>query len=59
MLRWLDRYPVRVEVKGSSRPLVATKFWITSNVEPRKWYPDLDLETIDALMRRLVVTEFE
>ena len=32
VLRWLDRYPVRVEIKGSSRPLLATTFWITSNL---------------------------
>jgi len=58
ILRWLDRYPVRVELKGSSRPLKAATFWITSNVRPEHWYPDCDPSTIDALMRRLVVTEF-
>lgn len=58
LLRWLDRYPVRVEIKGSSVPLVAEKVWITSNLEPRYWYPDCDQATVDALMRRLVVTEF-
>lgn len=58
LLRWFDRYPVRVEIKGSSRPLVATKIWITSNLEPKYWYPDLDPMTIDALMRRLNITEF-
>jgi len=58
MLRWLDRYPVLVEVKGSSTSLVATKVWITSNIHPRDWYPDLDEETKAALMRRLNITEF-
>nr|WAE43030.1 MAG: replication associated protein [Cressdnaviricota sp.] len=58
VLRWLDRYPCRVEVKGSSRPLEATKIWFTSNVDPRSWYPDLDPATLDALMRRLTVTHF-
>ena len=29
MLRWLDRYPVSVETKGSSVPLRASKLWIT------------------------------
>lgn len=52
-LRWLDRYPVRVEVKGGSRPLLARSFWITSNLPPRSWYPDLDLQTFEALERRL------
>lgn len=59
LLRWLDRYPVLVEIKGSSTPLVAEKIWITSNIHPLNWYPDLDQETKDALMRRLQITEFE
>lgn len=58
LLRWLDRYPVRVEIKGSSKPLKAEKIWITSNISPVMWYPMLDEETLSALMRRLVVTEF-
>lgn len=58
LLRWLDRYPVRVEVKGGSRPLKATKFWITSNISPDEWYPELDQETKDALRRRLKVIHF-
>lgn len=58
LLRWLDRYPVRVEIKGSSKPLAAKKIWITSNISPVVWYPMLDEETLAALMRRLVVTEF-
>lgn len=57
MLRWLDRYPVRVEVKGSSVGLAATRIIITSNLDPRNWYPDLDAETLAALMRRFTVVE--
>lgn len=59
LLRWLDRYPVRVEIKGSSRPFVSEKIWITSNISPEAWYPLCDPETMAALMRRLEVTEFE
>jgi hypothetical protein len=58
LLRWLDRYPVRVEIKGSSRPLVAECIWITSNLNPSEWYPDADSETIAALRRRLNITQF-
>ena len=58
LLRWLDRYPVSVENKGSALPLMATTFWITSNVDPRLWYPDLDDETLAALIRRLNITHF-
>lgn len=59
MLRWLDRYPCLVEIKGSSTVLVARSIWITSNVHPRNWYPDLDGPTVEALLRRLEITEFE
>lgn len=52
LLRWLDRYPVIVEVKGSSVVLRATKLWITSNISPDDWYPELDAETKAALRRR-------
>jgi len=58
LLRWTDRYPVRVEVKGSSRPLNAKRIWFTSNVNPELWYPDLDPATLDALLRRLTITHF-
>lgn len=58
LLRWLDKYPVRVETKGSSRPLMATNFWITSNLHPQDWYPLLDPETNMALLRRLEITPF-
>lgn len=58
MLRWLDCYPVRVELKGSSAPLKAERIWITSNLHSRQWYPELDEETVKALLRRMVVTEF-
>lgn len=57
ILRWFDRYPVIVEVKGSSVVLNARKIWITSNLAPKDWYPTLDEPTKDALMRRLSVIE--
>jgi len=58
MLRWLDRYPVLVEIKGASIPLLAEKIWITSNLDPRMWYSDADEETKLALLRRLNITHF-
>lgn len=58
LLRWFDRYPVVVEVKGSSVVLAAKRIWITSNIDPRQWYPDLDEETLAALLRRLNITHF-
>lgn len=58
ILRWLDRYPVIVEVKGSSVPLAARRIWITSNLDPRNWYPDLDPDTLGALLRRMTILHF-
>lgn len=58
LLRWFDRYPVLVEIKGSSLPLSANKIWITSNLSPRQWYPTLDEKTVEALLRRLKVTHY-
>lgn len=59
MLRWLDRYPVIVEIKGGAVCLAASKIWITSNVSPDDWYPEADQATKDALRRRLQVTHFD
>lgn len=59
LLRWLDRYPTIVEIKGSSTVLRAKNIWITSNLEPRRWYPDLDDDTMAALMRRLEISHLE
>lgn len=55
LLRWFDRYPVRVETKGASVQLLVERFWLTSNLDPRCWYPDVDSDTVDALMRRLEI----
>jgi len=59
LLRWLDRYPVIVEVKGGARVLSASDIWITSNLDPRQWYPTLDDSTLGALLRRLRITHFD
>lgn len=59
LLRWFDRYPVLVEIKGGATVLRATTIWITSNISPREWYPTLDDGTKEALLRRLTVTHFD
>lgn len=58
LLRWLDRYPVIVEIKGASTVLKAKCYWFTSNIPPEQWYPNLDEETFKALRRRLKVVSF-
>lgn len=59
LLRWCDRYPVNVEIKGSSVCLSAKKIWITSNISPRDWYPLIDQATFETLERRLDVEHME
>lgn len=58
VLRWFDRYPCLVEIKGSCVPLRAEKIWITSNIHPREWYPQGNQFHVEALMRRIQVTNF-
>lgn len=58
LLRWFDRYPVLVEIKGSATCLVAEKIWITSNLPMELWFPGIDLATYDALARRVQVIQF-
>lgn len=58
ILRWLDRYPCFAEIKGFTVPLTATEFWITSNIDPREWYPDAKPEQVTALLRRCNVVRF-
>jgi len=39
LLRMCDRYPLLVDTKGGAVSFCPKRIWITSNVEPRKWYP--------------------
>lgn len=52
LLRILDRYPFRVEVKGGSRPLLATDIWVTSCHPPERVYPNCG-ERVEQLIRRI------
>lgn len=42
MQRLLDRYPLWVEVKGGSIPMLATRYVLTSNTPPCEWYVKAD-----------------
>lgn len=55
LLRWLDRYPVYIEDKFNWHPLNIERWYFTSNVHPRDWYPSEPPETIRALLRRMRV----
>lgn len=52
-LKLLDRYPMRVPVKGGFVQWAPKFIYITSNKEPKNWYPNAYEEHQNALMRRL------
>lgn len=53
MLRLLDRYDCKVQVKGGIVEFVGTNIVITSPKHPQEWYEDLSNDKIDQLMRRI------
>lgn len=59
ILRWCDRYPCIVEVKGSAAVLKAELIIFTSNLPPSEWYPLIDKATYEALLRRMQVIELK
>lgn len=52
LLKLLDRYPMRVPVKGGFVQWVPKKIWITSNYPPNDWFPNAKEEHVRALKRR-------
>lgn len=48
LLQLLDRYPMRVKIKGASAQFCSKRIFITSNYHPLKWYKDSE-----AVIRRL------
>lgn len=53
LLRILDRYPYRVETKGSSRQLLASEIIITCPWAPDVLYASRSEEDVGQLMRRI------
>lgn len=53
LLKLLDRYPMRVPIKGSFVNWVPKRIWITSNYSPNSWFPNAKDEHVKALLRRL------
>ena len=54
MLRLLDKYPMQVQTKGGSQPLLATTFVITSPEPPEQVY--ITREDVQQLLRRVTYT---
>lgn len=59
LLKLLDRYPMRVPVKGSFVVWAPKMIWLTSNTDPKLWYQGASLEHQAALRRRIsFITHF-
>jgi len=55
LLRIFDRYPLRVEAKGSSTQFVAKRIWITTPKDPTATWEGRTGEEISQLLRRIEV----
>lgn len=53
LLRLLDRYPLRVPIKGGFVQMLATTFYITSNIDLDEWYPNA-IDAHKAALRRRI-----
>lgn len=52
LLKLLDRYPIKVPVKGSFVHWQPREIYLTSNLDPRNWYSGAHPEHVEALFRR-------
>ncbi len=39
LLRMLDKWPNKMQIKGGTVEFSPKKIWITTNIHPKKWYP--------------------
>lgn len=53
LLRLFDIYPMRVEFKGGSRPLMATAIWVTCPYPPTAVWKNKTEEDLEQLTRRI------
>lgn len=58
MLKWLDRYPLRINIKGSFTYANWNKIYFTSNIDPTYWFNNSNKDHKAAFMARVTtVTE--
>lgn len=57
LLRLLDRYPVRLNVKGSTTWAFWTKVYITSNVHPKYWFANEEFGPLERRLHKIVDTD--
>lgn len=53
LLKLLDRYPMRVPIKGGFVSWAPYEIYITSNINPDNWYSNANEEHVRALKRRI------
>jgi len=53
LLRFLDIYPLRLDIKGGTTYAKWTHVYLTSNVHPSKWYKKFQWDDDGALQRRI------
>lgn len=60
LLQLLDRYPMRVPIKGDFVSWCPEEIYITSNIDPESWYNQATFEHVRALFRRITnIVHFE
>lgn len=59
LLRWTDKYPCIVDIKYTSSVLKVKKIWMTSNIDPREWFPNAKPAQIEALLRRFTIVHMD
>jgi hypothetical protein len=52
LLKLLDRYPMKVPIKGDFVEWAPKVIYITSNLNPTNWFPNAHKEHVEALFRR-------
>lgn len=57
MLRLLDKYPMKLNIKGGHTWKCAKKIYITSNIPIENWYPNCPLIHRKALQRRITMVK--
>ncbi len=57
LLRFIDRYPIRLPVKGDFVMRKCKRVYFTSNLQLVDWYPNATVEQQDALKRRFTCIE--
>lgn len=60
LLKVLDRYPIKVPIKGGFVEWCPEEIYLTSNLAPECWFPNANTEHVNALLRRFTnVVHFE